>query len=101
MFPGIEAAPKSSLIEGIALAFPSPPPSGGGAIPVDEPVSYLSYPPLAAPSSAKLHKKKLKKPYPCSRHSFSFSVQAQSYQTNPCFSKTQNLEVTGIQTGRF
>jgi hypothetical protein len=60
MFPGIEAAPKSSLIEGIALAFPSPPPSGGGAIPVDEPVSYLSYPPLAAPSSAKLHKKNLK-----------------------------------------
>ena len=60
MFPGIEAAPKSSLIEGIediALAFPSPPPSGGGALPADEPVSYLSYPPPAAPSSAKRHKK--------------------------------------------
>ena len=46
MFPGIEAAPKSSLI-------PSPPPSGEGAIPADDPESYLSYPPPAAPSSAK------------------------------------------------
>ena len=57
MFPGIEAAPKSSLIDGIALAFPSPPPSGGGAIPADDPVSYLSYPPPAAPSSENRHKK--------------------------------------------